>query len=147
MSDNAQAPVIAKRWIILLVLFLARTAMEYQFQTVGALGPILVDALKIDFVWLGTLILTKETLAMLKVLRALPRTMATFFFSPMSPGMLCRSSRRALNAPAAFIYPCQPIVAKQPPSGLGWAHELKHDGYRLQILCVATFSGTSMLPK
>src|SRR5215472_16055256 len=50
-----QAPVIAKRWIILLVLFLARTAMAYQFQTVGALGPILVDALKIDFVWLGTL--------------------------------------------------------------------------------------------
>jgi hypothetical protein len=45
------------------------------------------------------------------------------------------SSRvRPLNAPAAFIHPCQPIVAKQPPSGPGWAHELKHDGYRLQIL-------------
>jgi ATP-dependent DNA ligase len=45
-----------------------------------------------------------------------------------------RSSRgRPLNAPAAFIHPCQPIVAKQPPSGPGWAHELKHDGYRLQI--------------
>jgi bifunctional non-homologous end joining protein LigD len=24
-------------------------------------------------------------------------------------------------------------VAKQPPIGRGWAHELKHDGYRLQI--------------
>jgi ATP-dependent DNA ligase len=23
------------------------------------------------------------------------------------------------------------IVAKQPPSGPGWAHELKHDGCRL----------------
>src|SRR5262249_32927955 len=45
-----------------------------------------------------------------------------------------RNSRgRPLNAPAAFIHPCQPIVAKQPPSGPGWAHELKHDGYRLQI--------------
>ena len=45
-----------------------------------------------------------------------------------------RNSRgRLLNAPAAFIHPCQPIVAKQPPSGPGWAHELKHDGYRLQI--------------
>ena len=43
------------------------------------------------------------------------------------------SHRRPLNAPAAFIHPCQPIVAKQPPSGPGWAHELKHDGYRLQI--------------
>src|SRR5262245_11346656 len=56
MIDNAQAPVIAKRWIILLVLFLARTAMAYQFQTVGALGLILIDELKIDFVSLGTLI-------------------------------------------------------------------------------------------
>src|SRR5262245_25167519 len=45
-----------------------------------------------------------------------------------------RNSRgRPLNAPAAFIHPCQPMVAKQPPSGPGWAHELKHDGYRLQI--------------
>jgi len=45
-----------------------------------------------------------------------------------------RSSRgRPLNAPAAFIHPCQPIVAKQPPSGPGSVHELKHDGYRLQI--------------
>ena len=44
-----------------------------------------------------------------------------------------RSPRgRPINAPAAFIHPCQPI-AKQPPSGPGWAHELKHDGYRLQI--------------
>jgi len=56
MTDTTQAPLIAKRWIILLVLFLARTVMAYQFQTVGALGLILVDALKIDFVWLGTLI-------------------------------------------------------------------------------------------
>jgi ATP-dependent DNA ligase len=45
-----------------------------------------------------------------------------------------RSSRgRPLNAPAAFIHPCQPIVAKQAPTGPGWAHELKHDGYRLEI--------------
>jgi bifunctional non-homologous end joining protein LigD len=45
-----------------------------------------------------------------------------------------RNSRgRQLNAPAVFIHPCQPIVAKQPPSGPGWVHELKHDGYRLQI--------------
>ena len=45
-----------------------------------------------------------------------------------------RNSRgRPKNAPAAFVHPCQPIVAKQPPTGPGWAHELKHDGYRLQI--------------
>ena len=49
--------------------------------------------------------------------------------------ILLRSSRgRPLNASAVFIHPCQPIVAKQSPSGPGWAHELKHDGYRLQIL-------------
>jgi bifunctional non-homologous end joining protein LigD len=50
------------------------------------------------------------------------------------PLMLWRSSRgRPRNAPAGFIHPCQPTVAKRPPSGPGWAHELKHDGYRLQI--------------
>jgi len=49
-------------------------------------------------------------------------------------GMLWSNSRgRPLNAPTAFIHPCQPTVAKEPPSGPGWAHELKHDGYRLQI--------------
>ena len=45
-----------------------------------------------------------------------------------------RGSRgRPTTAPAAFIHPCQPTVAKQLPTGPGWAHELKHDGYRLQI--------------
>jgi len=48
--------------------------------------------------------------------------------------MLPRYSRdRPLNAPATVIHPCQPTVAKEPPSGPGWAHELMHDGYRLQI--------------
>jgi len=54
-----------------------------------------------------------------------------------SESMLSRmrgSRGRPRNAPAAFIHPCRPIVAKQPPRGPGWAHELKHDGYRLQIL-------------
>ena len=47
--------------------------------------------------------------------------------------MVSRNSRgRPLSAPA-FIHPCQPTVAKQPLSGPGWVHELKHDGYRLQI--------------
>jgi bifunctional non-homologous end joining protein LigD len=32
-----------------------------------------------------------------------------------------------LNAPAAFIHPCQPIVTQRPPTGPGWAHKLKHD--------------------
>ena len=37
------------------------------------------------------------------------------------------------SSPAAFIQPCRPIVVAQPPTGPGWMHELKHDGYRLQI--------------
>ena len=48
--------------------------------------------------------------------------------------MVSRSSRgRLINAPAAFIQPCQPTVANLPPAGPGWVHELKHDGYRLQL--------------
>jgi bifunctional non-homologous end joining protein LigD len=38
-----------------------------------------------------------------------------------------------MSAAASFIAPCRPIVVSQPPSGPGWVHELKHDGYRLQI--------------
>ena len=40
---------------------------------------------------------------------------------------------RPRSAPASFIHPCRPIVVAQPPSGPGWARELEHDGYRLQI--------------
>ncbi len=32
-----------------------------------------------------------------------------------------------------FIRPCSPIVASVPPIGLGWLHEVKFDGYRVQI--------------
>jgi predicted MFS family arabinose efflux permease len=48
--------VPSTRWLILLVLFLARAAMSFQFQTIGAVGPLLIDRLHIDFTWLGTLI-------------------------------------------------------------------------------------------
>ena len=30
-----------------------------------------------------------------------------------------------------FIEPCLPSPADRPPSGPGWLHEIKHDGYRL----------------
>ena len=30
-----------------------------------------------------------------------------------------------------FIEPCLPSRAERPPSGPGWVHEIKHDGYRL----------------
>ena len=47
--------------------------------------------------------------------------------------MLWRPFRgRPRNAPAGFILPCRPTVAART-SGAGWVHELKHDGYRLQV--------------
>ena len=45
----------SNRWLILFVLFLARAAMSFQFQTIGAVGPLLIDRLHIDFTWFGTL--------------------------------------------------------------------------------------------
>jgi len=33
--------------------------------------------------------------------------------------------------PSGFIEPCFPTAARVPPSGPGWLHEIKHDGYRL----------------
>jgi bifunctional non-homologous end joining protein LigD len=33
--------------------------------------------------------------------------------------------------PAGFIAPCLPTSAAQPPSGDGWLHEIKHDGFRV----------------
>jgi bifunctional non-homologous end joining protein LigD len=38
-----------------------------------------------------------------------------------------RIARRGIGA----IEPCLPSPAKAPPSGPGWIHEIKHDGFRL----------------
>jgi hypothetical protein len=32
-----------------------------------------------------------------------------------------------------FIQPCSPIRAKEVPAGDGWLHEVKFDGYRVQV--------------
>ncbi len=32
-----------------------------------------------------------------------------------------------------FIEPCIPTLAKAPPAGEGWLHEIKHDGYRVIV--------------
>jgi ATP-dependent DNA ligase len=32
-----------------------------------------------------------------------------------------------------FVAPCIPTLAHKPPSGPGWGHEIKHDGYRLIV--------------
>lgn len=33
----------------------------------------------------------------------------------------------------AFIPPSEPVESKTPPAGKGWIHEVKFDGYRLQL--------------
>jgi bifunctional non-homologous end joining protein LigD len=43
-----------------------------------------------------------------------------------SGNVSARSSRQA-----AFIEPCLPRPAKQPPAGSGWIHAIKHDGFRI----------------
>lgn len=44
------------RWWILCVLFFARTAMGFQFQSVAAVSPLLIEDLGIDLALLGVLI-------------------------------------------------------------------------------------------
>lgn len=44
------------RWLILCVLFLARTAMGFQFQSIASVSPLLMEQLGIDFALLGALI-------------------------------------------------------------------------------------------
>lgn len=44
------------RWLVLAVLVLARTAMGYQFQSIGSLSPFLIGAFDIEFAALGALI-------------------------------------------------------------------------------------------
>lgn len=44
------------RWTILAVLFLARTAMGFQFQSIGALSPLLVDSYGLSLADIGFLI-------------------------------------------------------------------------------------------
>jgi cyanate permease len=47
---------VPDRWRMLFVLFLARTAMAYQFQTVPSDGPFLIENLGLGFGQIGTLI-------------------------------------------------------------------------------------------
>jgi bifunctional non-homologous end joining protein LigD len=44
--------------------------------------------------------------------------------------MLWRVRSQRLQ-PAGFILPCQPLLVDKPPAGLGWLHEVKHDGWRI----------------
>src|SRR3954451_3054060 len=56
MPEGAPAGESANRWLILLVLFVDRAAIAFQFQSIPALSPLLVDSLGIDYALLGTLV-------------------------------------------------------------------------------------------
>jgi MFS family permease len=47
---------MVNRWIVLAVLFVARTTMAYQFQSAISAGPFIVGAFEIDFAQLGSLV-------------------------------------------------------------------------------------------
>ena len=34
----------------------------------------------------------------------------------------------------SFIEPCSPILVAEPPGGERWIHEIKHDGFRTQLI-------------
>jgi bifunctional non-homologous end joining protein LigD len=38
-----------------------------------------------------------------------------------------------VRSDSGFIAPCIPTRAVKPPTGPDWVHEIKHDGYRLQV--------------
>jgi bifunctional non-homologous end joining protein LigD len=40
---------------------------------------------------------------------------------------------QSMSPPEGFVPPCIPTRAYRVPSGPGWVHEVKHDGYRLQV--------------
>lgn len=42
-------------------------------------------------------------------------------------------SRPERLLPAKFIQPCIAVAAEKVPTGPGWIHEIKHDGYRMQV--------------
>src|SRR5258706_313601 len=42
--------------------------------------------------------------------------------------------RRKGKAVSGFIAPLLPTLVDQPPAGPDWRHEIKHDGYRTEIV-------------
>jgi ATP dependent DNA ligase domain len=55
---------------------------------------------------------------------------AASIFAPMSVSNELRRRLRAEQSRPRFE-PCLPRPAKEPPAGLGWIHEIKHDGFRI----------------
>ena len=39
----------------------------------------------------------------------------------------------AVPRTSPFLIPAQPVLRDRPPKGDGWVHEVKFDGYRVQL--------------
>src|SRR5262249_52818749 len=46
---------------------------------------------------------------------------------------ICRPMAAVRVRADGYVAPCLPTLAAKPPSGPDWAHEIKHDGYRLIV--------------
>jgi ATP-dependent DNA ligase len=46
----------------------------------------------------------------------------------------------AEKAALSFILPQVPTLVERPPAGDGWIHEVKHDGYRMQVIVDGTMA-------
>ncbi|MGU9982242.1 DNA ligase D [Phreatobacter sp. HK31-P] len=72
--------------------------------------------------------LTVEDVAAGKAPRKTSRTSET-----QKSGVVPRAQSRAATVPA-FVPPCLASLKDRPPTGEGWVHEVKFDGYRVQAV-------------
>src|SRR5262245_57627961 len=56
LSSFRRNGAVVERWLILAILTFARTVMGFQFQSVAAISPFLIDQLHMSYAALGTLI-------------------------------------------------------------------------------------------
>src|SRR4029453_2179353 len=47
---------MGNRWVALVLVFLTRTSMGFQFQSVASVGPLMIAELGLSYAQLGTLI-------------------------------------------------------------------------------------------
>ncbi len=56
LYDAAVSERSGRRWLMLAVVFIARLSLGYQFQSIGAVTPLIIDELGLSYVQIGWLI-------------------------------------------------------------------------------------------
>ena len=56
ISRDAPSPPVRNRWVALAIVFVARLSFGFQFQSIGSVGPLLLDDLRLSYAQLGWLI-------------------------------------------------------------------------------------------